>query len=744
MSTMAESLAFRVGGDASPIVGAMQQAGNAAKKAGTDAKQSWGSADKALKTVAGSASDLVSSFSSLPPAISAMLGPLGAVGAGFAAIAGAGWKLAEANSKWVDDTILAADTLGISTKTMIALGAAMDAAGIGMEAGSAGIRAFTAKLGEAKSGSVSAQKAFRDLGVETSGSVEESFLATIDAISKLPDSTTRATVAIDMLGSRGAKVAAALKDGSGSVEEWNKTAEYYGAVVGPEAIKASNDMDAAMGALKLSTTGAASAWGVAFTPNVVAAVEVMAGAVKVVGDLANEAQAVGTALKWMAVVPGLAGLAVDAFRDEEKSIEGVDYATRDLRESTDELGESVVDELEMFTLREEARKRAEQSARSGASEAKKAADNQARAAKEQATATAQLASIRDASTLAVLDGEAKLNEEYRRELANIIEIAKVSGDASAAQEAAIALQIKHEMDLADIRTENAKKRSDESEKAKKKEEDTAQTLEAFEASVARAGLTRWEAERAQIEETRKAAEKLGASLETMDEIQRQSTEVAIEHGLEMAASVSSAMDSVGSILSMVSDKYAEQAAKARESAEAQAEAAGLSAEAQTAAGEAAAQAANEQAANAFERAQAFAYGSAVISTAAAVARAWMDYPFPASLLIAGTAATAGAVEIARIASTELSFSDTPRAQYMPEGGSVRLAPGDTFVAAKNPDELVRQANRAAGRNTAPAPVAINFDGYKHVAMGRGSRDAARAPGAWKDIQRQTGRSPGRL
>jgi len=69
----------------------------------------------------------------------------------------------------------------------------------------------------------------------------------------------------------------------------------------------------------------------------------------------------------------------------------------------------------------------------------------ARVAREQARAIESLIAIRDGATLGVLDGEAKLTEEYRRQQAEIIRLAEVSGDTAAAQEAAVALQVQHQM-----------------------------------------------------------------------------------------------------------------------------------------------------------------------------------------------------------------------------------------------------------------------------------------------------------
>ena len=73
------------------------------------------------------------------------------------------------------------------------------------------------------------------------------------------------------------------------------------------------------------------------------------------------------------------------------------------------------------------------------------------AAREQASAVAELASIRDAASLSVLGPEERLTEEYRRQQAEIIRLAEVSGDTVAAQEAAVALQTEYAIGLHDLK-----------------------------------------------------------------------------------------------------------------------------------------------------------------------------------------------------------------------------------------------------------------------------------------------------
>lgn len=100
----------------------------------------------------------------------------------------------------------------------------------------------------------------------------------------------------------------------------------------------------------------------------------------------------------------------------------------------------------------------------------------------------------------------------------------------------------------------------------------------------------------------------------------------------------------------------------------------------------------EQAAlDSFYVSQASAAVEAAINTAMAVSEALSASPYPYNLIPAGLALAAGVAEEVAIASeSPPSFGDTPGVQQMQDGGTVRLASGDYFAAAKDPQELQRQ------------------------------------------------------
>jgi hypothetical protein len=97
----------------------------------------------------------------------------------------------------------------------------------------------------------------------------------------------------------------------------------------------------------------------------------------------------------------------------------------------------------------------------------------------------------------------------------------------------------------------------------------------------------------------------------------------------------------------------------------------------------------EAAMRSFEVAKGLAFAEATISTALAVIKAAPD---PIAMIAAGVT---GGVAAAKIMSTPPpSFSDTPGVMQMASRGTVSLASGDYFAAAKSPTELRRQTGSA--------------------------------------------------
>jgi hypothetical protein len=98
----------------------------------------------------------------------------------------------------------------------------------------------------------------------------------------------------------------------------------------------------------------------------------------------------------------------------------------------------------------------------------------------------------------------------------------------------------------------------------------------------------------------------------------------------------------------------------------------------------------------FAASKAAAVAQGVVNTALAVSSA-LTLPPPASFIAAAAAGVSGAVAVGTIlASPPPSFNDTPGVQMMDQRGSVSLASGDFFAAARSPAELQRQVGAGGG------------------------------------------------
>ena len=98
----------------------------------------------------------------------------------------------------------------------------------------------------------------------------------------------------------------------------------------------------------------------------------------------------------------------------------------------------------------------------------------------------------------------------------------------------------------------------------------------------------------------------------------------------------------------------------------------------------------------FVASKAAAVAQAVVNTALAISSA-NTLPPPANFVAMAAAGVSGAVSLAAIASSPPpSFNDTPGVMSMGQRGSVSLASGDYFAAARSPTELQRQVGATAG------------------------------------------------
>jgi len=287
----------------------------------------------------------------------------------------------------------------------------------------------------------------------------------------------------------------------------------------------------------------------------------------------------------------------------------------------------------------------------------------ARVARERAGASAELVSIEQAASLAVLDGQARITEEHDRQIATIAELERVSGDHAAADAARSAVQIETDREIA-----------------------------AEQVAIAES-----------VAATRKRLADEQAALDRAHAAERLATQRALgSASMALASTTASALQG-----------YAAQTAETDKAA----------------------------ALEAFRAYQAVSVAQAVISGAAGAARALADYPFPASLAIAGLVTASAGVQVAAIAGQQPSFADTPGVQVAGSRGlTASFAPGDRVIAGRDDSDLFRQMQRAGIGGGGGSTVMVR-DADRH--RGRYGRDPMRPPDRYNPIRRRAGRTPGR-
>lgn len=162
------------------------------------------------------------------------------------------------------------------------------------------------------------------------------------------------------------------------------------------------------------------------------------------------------------------GMAVEAGAD---AIFGWSQTIEDAQGQLQGLGQAVQEEaeaqrelrtlLEQVTAAEEGNRASKEGRGRASRDAAQADREAAEAARERAAASAELVSIQQGAQLAILDGEARINEEYRRQMVAIAELQAVSEDRAAADAARAATREEYELELWSLRRERARQEADE-------------------------------------------------------------------------------------------------------------------------------------------------------------------------------------------------------------------------------------------------------------------------------------------
>lgn len=195
---------------------------------GGDASSSSGalsSLARRLGSLPGPLGGLATSLSGL---VGRLAGPAG-IAAALGAVASAAFSAGKAlfrmgldAAQAGDHVIKTADALGISTDAFQELSYAMQRGGASESEFEAGIKSLQTQMAAAAAGNSRAVKAFGSLGISLSEvkslNAEEMFARISDALSAVDDPALRVRTGIQLLGGAGQKLAAAMSDGSASLD----------------------------------------------------------------------------------------------------------------------------------------------------------------------------------------------------------------------------------------------------------------------------------------------------------------------------------------------------------------------------------------------------------------------------------------------------------------------------------------------------------------------------------------------
>ena len=181
---------------------------------------------------------------------------LSIVSAGIAAVTAASFALVKSASAAGDAIGDSAKAAGMSTTAFQEYRFALkEAAAMTDEDFASAATKLNKSLGEARSGSEAAVKAFEAIGVSQSDlmkstfSTDEAFAAFVAKMEATADPALAAAMATDLFGKSGASLGAGLSGVPGQVGELVDRARELGVVLGPEAIEAASKFDQKMNEL---------------------------------------------------------------------------------------------------------------------------------------------------------------------------------------------------------------------------------------------------------------------------------------------------------------------------------------------------------------------------------------------------------------------------------------------------------------------------------------------------------------
>ncbi|MEW6249205.1 MAG: phage tail tape measure protein [Planctomycetota bacterium] len=200
-----------------------------------------------------------------------------------------------------------ADRTGVSVEALAELGFAAEQSGADLETLEAGLRKMQRSILDAAHGTETAVEALAALGLSVDQLLnltpEQQFKLIADRLSKISDPTTRAALAMELLGRSGTRLLPLLKDGAQGIEELQQQARDLGLTVSTETARDAALLNDTLNILWRTLKHAAFTVGAALAPTLVDLANAVARVVVRVTDWLKQNKAlIVTALQVAAAV----------------------------------------------------------------------------------------------------------------------------------------------------------------------------------------------------------------------------------------------------------------------------------------------------------------------------------------------------------------------------------------------------------------------------------------------------------
>lgn len=245
-----------------------------------------------------SAKQAQASVQQLEMRVTASVGSIVRQFAGLAGITGLSY-LAQQSYRSIDATAKLADELGLATQTLQGYSHAAGLTGTNNETVTKGLQRLSRRLGEARAGYGQGVKGLELLGLtarDVGGTLDQSFEAVAEQISKIKDPAQQAAAAYALFGRQGQQMLGFLKQGKAGIREMSAEAERLGITfTRVEAAKIEQANDAFL-RLRQAALGAAQTIAIELAPILTQVAGTVTDGVRRFKEWGKQAIAVGVAI----------------------------------------------------------------------------------------------------------------------------------------------------------------------------------------------------------------------------------------------------------------------------------------------------------------------------------------------------------------------------------------------------------------------------------------------------------------